>query len=47
MTPEQWQRIRPILESALELEPASRPAFLDGACEDAFVRWIAGILSIL
>jgi serine/threonine protein kinase/predicted Zn-dependent protease len=38
MTPEQWQRIRPILESALELEPASRPAFLDGACEDAFVR---------
>jgi serine/threonine protein kinase/tetratricopeptide (TPR) repeat protein len=38
MTPEQWQRIRPILESALELEPVSRPAFLDGACEDAFVR---------
>jgi len=38
MTPEQWQRIRPILESALELEPASRPAFLDSACEDAFVR---------
>jgi serine/threonine protein kinase/tetratricopeptide (TPR) repeat protein len=38
MTPEQWQRIRPILESALELEPTSRPAFLDAACEDAFVR---------
>jgi len=38
MTPEQWQRIRPILESALELEPASRPAFLDRACDDALVR---------
>ena len=38
MTPQQWQRIRPILESALELDPASRPAFLDGACEDAALR---------
>jgi serine/threonine protein kinase len=38
MTPEQWQRIRPILESALELEPASRPAFLDRACADPSVR---------
>jgi serine/threonine protein kinase/tetratricopeptide (TPR) repeat protein len=38
LTPEQWQRVRPILESALELDPASRPAFLDHACEDAFVR---------
>jgi eukaryotic-like serine/threonine-protein kinase len=38
MTPDQWQRIRPILESALELEPANRPAFLDRACDDAFVR---------
>ena len=23
MTPEEWQRVRPILESALELDPAS------------------------
>ena len=38
MTPEQWQRIRPILESALELAPASRPAFLDDACADASLR---------
>jgi serine/threonine protein kinase len=38
MTPEEWQRVRPILESALELAPASRPAFLDRACADAFVR---------
>jgi serine/threonine protein kinase len=38
MTPEEWQRVRPILESALELEPASRASFLDGACADSFVR---------
>jgi serine/threonine protein kinase len=38
MTPEEWQRVRPILESALELEPASRSCFLDGACADSFVR---------
>src|ERR1700674_4645001 len=38
MTPEQWQKIRPILESVLELDPAARPAFLDAACPDAAVR---------
>jgi serine/threonine protein kinase/tetratricopeptide (TPR) repeat protein len=38
MTPEQWQKIRPILESALELAPAARPAFLDDACPDVAVR---------
>jgi non-specific serine/threonine protein kinase/serine/threonine-protein kinase len=38
MTPEEWQRVRPILESALELNPASRPAFLDGACADSLLR---------
>jgi TolB-like protein/Flp pilus assembly protein TadD len=32
MTPEEWQRVRPILESALELDPASRSAFVDSAC---------------
>ena len=32
MTPEQWQRVRPILECALELEPESRPAYVDSAC---------------
>jgi len=38
MTPEQWQQLRPILESALELDPASRASFLDGACADSFLR---------
>ncbi|MGC1453083.1 MAG: protein kinase [Candidatus Sulfotelmatobacter sp.] len=38
MTPEQWQKIRPILESALELDPAHRMAFLDGACTDPVLR---------
>ena len=38
MTPEEWRRVRPILESALELEPGSRASFLDGACVDSFVR---------
>jgi hypothetical protein len=32
MTPEQWQRARPIIECALELEPESRPAYVDSAC---------------
>ena len=38
MTPEQWQRVRPILESALELDSGNRTAFLDGACADPFLR---------
>lgn len=38
MTPEQWQRIRPILESALELDSANRAHFLDDACEDSSLR---------
>jgi eukaryotic-like serine/threonine-protein kinase len=38
VTPERWQRIRPILESALELPPAERPAFLEQACGDADLR---------
>ena len=32
MTPEEWQRVRPILESALDLDPKSRSAFVDSAC---------------
>src|SRR6058998_603936 len=32
MTPEHWQRIKPLLESALEREPSERSAFLDEAC---------------
>src|SRR5258708_2792419 len=38
MTPEEWQKVRPILESALELDSAHRTAYLDGACADRFLR---------
>ena len=38
MTPEEWQRVRPILESALELDPLKRSSFLDAACPDRKVR---------
>jgi len=38
MTPEQWQKVRPILESALELDAARRPEFLDSACADLSLR---------
>jgi serine/threonine protein kinase len=38
MTPEEWQRVRPILESALELDTARRTAYLDGACADRSLR---------
>lgn len=38
MNPDQWQQIRPILESALELPPASRKTFLDGVCADPSLR---------
>lgn len=32
MTPEEWQKVRPILESALELDAESQSAFVDNAC---------------
>jgi Tol biopolymer transport system component len=32
MTPEQWQRIKPLLDAALEREPNKRADFLDRAC---------------
>jgi len=38
MTPEQWQRVRPILESALELDSAQRTTFLDEACAEPSLR---------
>ena len=38
MTPEQWQRIRPVLETAIDLDPARRAAFLDEACSDSTMR---------
>jgi len=38
MTPERWQRVRPLLESALELDSSQRPAYLDAACADLSLR---------
>jgi eukaryotic-like serine/threonine-protein kinase len=38
VNPDQWQQIRSILESALELTPASRKTFLDGVCADPSLR---------
>lgn len=38
MTPEEWHKVRPILESALELDAAKRPTFLDAACKDPALR---------
>lgn len=38
MTPEQWQRIRPILASALQLDASARPAYLDAACTEPSER---------
>ena len=32
MTPEHWQRIKTLLQSALEREPGERSAFLQAAC---------------
>jgi serine/threonine protein kinase/Tol biopolymer transport system component/Flp pilus assembly protein TadD len=32
MTPERWQRIKALLESAIERDPLTREAFLDEAC---------------
>src|SRR5437660_9125849 len=32
MTPERWQRVKQIFDSALEYEPAKRSDFLAGAC---------------
>lgn len=34
MTPERWLQLKDIFQSALELEPAERSAFLDEACAD-------------
>jgi serine/threonine protein kinase len=32
MTPEEWQEIKYVLQTALELDPPARPKFLDSAC---------------
>jgi len=38
MTPEDWQRAKPILAAALELDSARRTSFLKDACADASLR---------
>lgn len=39
MTPERWKQVKPILEDALEREPAARAALLDETCRnDAALR---------
>ncbi len=32
MTPQRWQQLKPLIESALERDPSARSAFLDRAC---------------
>ena len=32
MTPELWQRLKPLFHAALEEDPQNRAAFIDGAC---------------
>jgi eukaryotic-like serine/threonine-protein kinase len=34
MTPDRWQRVAQVCESALEREPSSRAAFVAEACGD-------------
>jgi len=34
MTPERWQQLKQIFQSALERNPAERSAFLNQACAD-------------
>jgi tetratricopeptide (TPR) repeat protein len=38
MTPEDWQRVKPILAAALELDSAHRASFLREACSDPSLR---------
>src|SRR5215472_17371991 len=38
MTPEEWNRVRDLLESALELDPSFRSGFLEEVCTDASIR---------
>lgn len=47
MKPEEWQRVKQILEPALELDPASRSAFVDRACagDESLRREILSLLT--
>ena len=47
MNPNEWQKVRSILESALELDPSSRSAFVDRACggDERMRREVLSLLS--
>src|SRR5437016_2178409 len=47
MTPEQWQRIKPLLQSALERNPAERSAFLATECggDDALRQHVESLIA--
>jgi hypothetical protein len=34
MTPELWQRLKPLFHEAMERDPKDRTAFVEGACAD-------------
>ena len=39
MTPDRWQQLKELFDTAVELDPLKRGAFLDGACaNDAALR---------
>jgi serine/threonine protein kinase/tetratricopeptide (TPR) repeat protein len=47
-TPDRWQRIEALFHSALERDPVSRAAFLDGACgqDDDLRREVESLLAV-
>jgi hypothetical protein len=47
MTPERWQQVKHILQEALDLTPAKRPAFLDRVCstDHSLRREVESLLS--
>jgi len=47
MKPEEWQRVKEILEPALELDPGSRSAFVDRACagDDRLRREVQSLIA--
>ena len=47
MTPERWQKVKEIFDSALQYEPAQRAAFLSNACggDDALRREVESLIT--
>ncbi len=44
MTPEQWQKVKSLLEKAVELAPASRPAFLEKIADKDLRREVESLI---